>query len=441
LLRQSLFDRFAGNSTVPTETPLVPLSVGTRSTAREHGAQLSPGHRRRPSSHFDVRTTGGGSSIQSKRSFSSTVSGLLRRATSSNKGSVYDDSQRSDTTSIFSFNSISRKSSRGLSKQTSATSLRSDVTDFPTSPSHSRIATSPSTSRSSTRSRRHAPPPSAFNVKIPPTPPPKDVPPADLDASDDPPPESAQDIRREIESVEAEGRRLLDAFNGLELGALVRHTQHTLAPIPVISTSFDEGPWSSGTSVMTHERGSIRGGTDADTLSMHSNGSSVRTMLSSTKSPTVSRVRRQRLNGGHMDTGSLRLQSSGSTISLRSKAGASVANVSSPLAVRPMERLKSGSTSTVNLTRSNGHLPLATVNEDSSTRTSRDGEQFLSTDSTIAVSRPSSEVYSSVDHPGAEETAEIRRRKAEVTARYEARLEYLRARLKGAELREKLMKT
>lgn len=38
------------------------------------------------------------------------------------------------------------------------------------------------------------------------------------------------------------------------------------------------------------------------------------------------------------------------------------------------------------------------------------------------------------------EMADIRRRRTEVTARYEARLEYLRARLKGAELREKLMK-
>ena len=36
------------------------------------------------------------------------------------------------------------------------------------------------------------------------------------------------------------------------------------------------------------------------------------------------------------------------------------------------------------------------------------------------------------------ELADIRRRRAEVTARYESRLEYLRARLKGAELREKV---
>ena len=38
------------------------------------------------------------------------------------------------------------------------------------------------------------------------------------------------------------------------------------------------------------------------------------------------------------------------------------------------------------------------------------------------------------------ELADIRRRRTEVTQRYEARLEYLRARLKGAELREKILR-
>ena len=38
------------------------------------------------------------------------------------------------------------------------------------------------------------------------------------------------------------------------------------------------------------------------------------------------------------------------------------------------------------------------------------------------------------------ELADIRRRRAEVMGRYEGRLEYLRARLKGAELREKIMR-
>jgi hypothetical protein len=38
------------------------------------------------------------------------------------------------------------------------------------------------------------------------------------------------------------------------------------------------------------------------------------------------------------------------------------------------------------------------------------------------------------------EMAEIRRRRAEVMGRYEERLGYLRAKLKGAELHEKLLK-
>jgi len=36
------------------------------------------------------------------------------------------------------------------------------------------------------------------------------------------------------------------------------------------------------------------------------------------------------------------------------------------------------------------------------------------------------------------ELSDIRRRRGEVTARYQGRLEYLRAQLRGAELREKL---
>jgi hypothetical protein len=38
------------------------------------------------------------------------------------------------------------------------------------------------------------------------------------------------------------------------------------------------------------------------------------------------------------------------------------------------------------------------------------------------------------------EVQDIRRRREEVSARYDARLEYLRAKLKGAQLHEKLMK-
>jgi hypothetical protein len=41
---------------------------------------------------------------------------------------------------------------------------------------------------------------------------------------------------------------------------------------------------------------------------------------------------------------------------------------------------------------------------------------------------------------GGEELAEVRRRRAEMVGRCEARLEYLRAKLKGAQIHEKLLK-
>jgi len=45
-----------------------------------------------------------------------------------------------------------------------------------------------------------------------------------------------------------------------------------------------------------------------------------------------------------------------------------------------------------------------------------------------------------INEDGDAEMADIRRRREEVTRRYESRLEYLRARLKSAELHEKLLK-
>ncbi len=74
--------------------------------------------------------------------------------------------------------------------------------------------------------------------------------------------------------------------------------------------------------------------------------------------------------------------------------------------------------SRTSLSRSAGHLPLSIL---------REGER-----SSDMVGLGSEEMDSDV--------MDIRRRRLDVAARYEARLEYLRARLKGAELHEKLLK-
>lgn len=75
--------------------------------------------------------------------------------------------------------------------------------------------------------------------------------------------------------------------------------------------------------------------------------------------------------------------------------------------------------SAVSLTRSTG---MSALLED---------EQSIGA-STMRIQEDESQIENEMD--------DIRRRREEVSGRYEARLEYLRARLKGAQLHEKLLK-
>ena len=85
--------------------------------------------------------------------------------------------------------------------------------------------------------------------------------------------------------------------------------------------------------------------------------------------------------------------------------------------------LKAASSSNVSLVRSTGHLPMNTVPED----------ENLSMTGTINTIRLDPEDVET-------EMEDIRRRREEVRQRYDARMEYLRAKLKGAQLHEKLMR-
>jgi len=80
-----------------------------------------------------------------------------------------------------------------------------------------------------------------------------------------------------------------------------------------------------------------------------------------------------------------------------------------------------GISSSSSLSRSTGHLPLSIITA---------SEEIWSPNS----------VGLGINEDGDAEMADIRRRREEVTRRYESRLEYLRARLKSAELHEKLLK-
>lgn len=209
--------------------------------------------------------------------------------------------------------------------------------------------------------------------------------------------QSVQEIRREIEAVEAEGRRLLDAFNGLELSTLTK-SQHQ--PIGVITMSNQ----------------SVHAG--SDTISVYSDASV------SLKRSLVGRVAG---NSSPLISQPITL-SRKCSISSISSPGRSATNLVSvpavpPLPSSPLGRLGAGSTSSVNLSRNPGYLPLATVQEKS---VPLDSSWYHTNDAAIQTLE--------------NEMADIRRRRAEVVARYQSRLEFLRVKLKGAEMHEKLLK-
>ncbi|EJF63319.1 hypothetical protein DICSQDRAFT_102480 [Dichomitus squalens LYAD-421 SS1] len=470
LLRQSLFERFASGSAVPTEAPLVPLSNLSLTTV-ESRTSLTNG--RRTSSHLHGQSSGSvrSPSTSSKRSFTSTVTGLLRRATSRRIVSLPPEPHGSDTMSVYSMASSPPERltlPRNLSKQTSEMSLRTETPSARISQTYSRrtvigghtfSATDPGPSRARTRSGSRAAPPSSF-----PGSPLKGVESTYThisanDIPDDDQVESVQDIRHQIELVEAEGRRLLDAFNGLELSTLTRQRQFKPPIIPPLPSHgpLGDGSWPSG---------SLRPGKDMDALSFKSSGSA-RTARSLRRTPSQGTKMRTVTSASALSTSGAALdrKTSMSSVSSRGRtAGPPLPTVAGHLGF--------ASSSSVNLVRSTGHLPLETVEEAEGggrhrpkLSTSRSGSMRRDEWADSGIGSPiSPSSRSEVGSTGSgskrghgaaaaaaaidddelmsmeTELADIRRRRAQVTGRYEARLEYLRARLKGAELREKILR-
>ncbi|KAI1790151.1 hypothetical protein LXA43DRAFT_973820 [Ganoderma leucocontextum] len=468
LLRQNLFERLASGSAIPTEEPLVPMSRPPPHTADPRTLAFNE---RRSSSNFHVHPPASARtpSVASKKSFTSTVTGLLRRATSRRIVSLPPDTHGNDTISVYSIVSSPPEHDtlpRTLSKQASETSLGTDASRLSRTFSRRKVigahtfsATDPGPSRARTRSGSRTAPPSSYHgspstgtestythISI-------------YDIPDDDQVESMQDIRHQIEVVEAEGRRLLDAFNGLELSTLTRQRRlnpPVIPPLPSHGTLTDGG-WPAGT---------LRPGKDLDAISFKSSGSA-RTARSLKRSPSYG----TKMRSVPSSTSPLSSQpvlthkSSMSSVSSRGRHGAPPTPFSAS-ALHP----GLASSSSVNLARSTGHLPLETVEEAEGgdrprpqLHTSRSGSMRRSsrwTEATITSpispssrsevgstgsgSKRSVAVAAAIDDEELmsmeHELADIRRRRAEVTGRYEARLEYLRARLKGAELREKIMR-
>ncbi|EKM49600.1 uncharacterized protein PHACADRAFT_179011 [Phanerochaete carnosa HHB-10118-sp] len=417
LLRQNLFERLAGGSSIPTETPLVPVA----------GPPKTPlsAHTRHTLSNFHVqapRTP----SIASKKSFQSTVSGFLKRTTSKKRNSLALDTAGSDASSMRSVpvspSLTKRTSDSSLRKSRPSTTHDGDPFGSPRRTPVSKIF------RSDTRSIRRAPslPPSSFptqalsaEARI------VQMSAASTLEDDDERLQTAKEIRQEIELVEAEGRRLLDAFNGLELSTLVRR-QRAPGRSPLAAASgMISSPIEANACSPTP---SLRTGRDPDAMSVVSAHSG----FSQTRSPSV-KSRMRQLNASAsapvFQPVSLGRKTSMSSVSTRSRSGTAPSHQNS------LGRHKLGSTSSVNLTRSTGHLPLPTLSEHEGPYISSPLRSAATTQSSVDNGTQDD------DLAGLEaEMADIRKRRTEVTARYEARIEYLRARLKGAELRDKLMK-
>jgi hypothetical protein len=397
--------------------------------------------------------------MQSKRTISSSVSGLLRRATGRRNNSTDTDTLQSDSTSLLSSagssspNTFTHRLLRiSLSKQSSTTELTIDASSpaqdnvsitYAASPSRSDSLgkpITPSISRSSTsRSKRRAPPPpSAFHHRANGTDH-KRIHPEILDDDlDDKELKSSKEIRTQIETVEAEGHRLLDAFNSLELSALTRKSQsNNVASLPS-SAHFLQG-------LESFE--SFHQLKDADGVSLHSvtsNGTS----LSAQRSPV--RSSRTVPNSPLVTQPiSLARKPSLSSISSRGRGGPASGAPYLPALPSSLGRLWSGSSSSVNLTRSTAHLPLASVAECDNRESVEGHVRHLRLDTSPAAllglpsasSRKNEVISDDGDIIALEaEMAEIRRRRTEVMGRYEERLGYLRAKLKGAELHEKLLR-
>ncbi|KIM43304.1 hypothetical protein M413DRAFT_18374 [Hebeloma cylindrosporum] len=421
ILRQNLFERFASNAAVPSEAPVVPVAAAQPRPKKPGATPDRPTSRPLSNFQVDARPT----SVHSKTSAVSGVTNLFRRAT----GRRSTTKDISDTASVWSTTSNTSffRLPRALSKKSSSSSVRTNTSrvqpdtlsissrrlgsDRAYSESHSPIK---STSRSVSGSiRRMQTPPSSF-----------------------PGARGAGHETRTTTSIYnvfddehlTTAKRLMDAFSGLEVTTLAKAQRHHVRP-SLRSADFGKGSnveshWgqdSDGRSqrriTLADDSISMRSGTSAGTApsvtvsmarSAYSNKKITRTKLSPLISPTSA------LNNSR--PGSLHRKNSSSS-------------VTSAPPVPPLPNsishghLKAANSSNVSLVRSTNHLPMNTVPEDGNL-------SMTGTTNTIRLDPEDVET----------EMEDIRRRREEVRQRYDARLEYLRAKLKGAQLHEKLMR-
>lgn len=222
---------------------------------------------------------------------------------------------------------------------------------------------------------------------------------------------TVDDIRNRMLSVEMERKRLVDAFDRLEQSTLARleRQEGRLTPSVVLSQPRMD---------RRHER------QNPSTSSLLAESTTSRRTPSETEIASV--VSRKFI------------RKAPSFNSLRKGRPTAI---SSPQPLRPpslrknsISSMSSQGASSLSVARlpvssSSGHLPLSPLAEKS--------DRLGSSDTVGTVGMLSSEYG---DATSDNQIIDIRRRKDELNTRYEARLEYLRAKLKGAQIHQKLLK-
>ncbi|KAK7050926.1 hypothetical protein VNI00_005038 [Paramarasmius palmivorus] len=409
LLRQDVFERFSDTTIIPIEAhvipiehQVVPMSVHIDEATAQSSIRIKKQVEFVPSSPPRSKIIPSNDSSFSARSKPNSVTlgvaSLIRRATGrkpSSKDSSVISSTPINLKRVFIPQIISRKSSSDISihsgssgTHNDAISLSSRKTSLSSGP-----FSPPLSPTSATQSRKD--PSSTHSLKVE-----VSAPVMGDDIFEDGGLNTTKDIRQAITELEEEGRRVIDAFNDLERSTIGK-VYKGRPTSPIAETIKSEWYWiqaSTSSALQIQSKGS------SSSLTSHANSThSVPDPGIKQRAATISRS----------------------------------ASVSVPKRKGSMSSLTTTSTSflTVSkpnptISRSTGHLPLTAI-----------AEQYgASRASSDAMSSRSPSVSDVGDTEVDSEVMEVRRRRQEVIGRYEARLEYLRARLKGAELHERLLK-
>ncbi|KAG6813937.1 hypothetical protein H0H92_005191 [Tricholoma furcatifolium] len=386
LLRQNLFEQHSNTASLPFADP---ASTPQVRIAKNH----------------DPSPASGKPPLHKKSSFTANVTTFLKRGSGDTVSQLPPPSAPLAKTGFFP--RLQRKASaifspRTEDKRTPSPAVHPSISISDNS--HTRYSPTP-----------HSPLQSPRHISIPTFPSPPQGTSTSSEIFDDKGLYTSKDVRAAIIATEAEAQRIREAFDSLESSTSIRVAQQNArrlrAPTPEhVVTLLDGSNWRqySPAKASQSERKALQFhiptlDTVPDTASERSNSSN-KTSLSRSKS--ISSLRSRQTPTTPVSGRFPPSASSPPPSILRKNSVSSVAST------------RLGITPNTSLSRSTGHLPLNALVED---------ERALKYPDTADAD----------SHP---EVSEVQRRRNEVMTRYNARLEYLQARLRSAELHEKLLR-